>query len=155
MIGCGNGASLAPGSGAARHHLGQAQDCRNLAPPGCEPERHERQGLGSHAKRETLGLPYKSIRQRQLSRLDVKPRQVVESVGKQDQRPCRPREVGLTGSQLKPCLVVPQVHRRDVVGHAQPIQSPLVSSIGAEGAGQCRRRCGVPIGQTGRQAEQQ
>ena len=122
-----------------------------LAAPCREPERKLRPDVTV----QPLGLGEQQRGGGKFARLGERAGEVVQGVGKQQQRARRPGELDLTGRQFAPRLVVPQLLGGDVVGQAHPVQLALLAAVGGDGLAQGRRCGGAAVGQPGREPEQQ
>src|SRR5262249_52450685 len=81
--------------------------------------------------------------------------EVVERVGEQNRGSRGARELYLARGELEPGLLLPEVHRCQVEGHAEPIKPTLLGEIRTQRGGQRWRRGGVPVCQPDRETSQQ
>ena len=155
VLGDGQRRALTPVASPLDHLLGQLGGRRRVPSPRGEQQRDIRQGGRPDSGVDALALRQQGRRRRQLTGLDLDLGEVVERERKPAQRAVRPGQPDLAGGELEPRLVVPQIHRDEVIGHAQPVQlrrpGPVaVQRLAEQGGG---RR--VPVGQPHRQAAEQ
>ena len=120
-----------------------------------ELKRDVRQRLLPAPVLHALGLGLQPCRRGQLARQDVIAGEVVEQELQDAQRPGRARELGLPGGELEPGLVVPQIHRRDVVRQGERVELPGLVAMCSQSLLQRRSRGRVAVREAGREPDEQ
>jgi hypothetical protein len=147
--------ALAPVRGAARQGPGQLVRGRRVPAPRGEQERDVGQGGRPDPRVDPLALGHQGRRLGQLAGLDVQLGQVVQRERQPAEGAAGPGQPDLAVRELEPRLVVPQIHRDQVVRGAQPVQLHRLRAV----AGQRLLEQGggglVAVGQAGGQAAQQ
>jgi hypothetical protein len=155
VLGDGQRRALAPIAGPLDHLLGQPGGGRRVPPPRGEQQRDVRQGSRPDPGVDALALRQQGRRRRQLTGLDLDLGQVIERERKPAQRAVRAGQPDLAGGELEPRLVVPQVHRDQVVGHEPPVQLLRPGPVAAQRLAEQGSGGRVPVGQPRRQAAEQ